>query len=299
MKLKGNDLKEKFKEQMQRIETLSRPFAVFLFEEGINESDSTELLNLFAQDNNLQGNIEMYKRLIEEGVNFEFFNLFTKYPDITTVEYAIAAEKKKMPAFELEKLIKDFPPYEIDEKIQNYVVETNSNGENYEVSETEENKDTSDNHDKENSEKQDEFKDEKKEEKNIEVIDEKPEKNLFTQTIEDLLGVPAETLETEEPDSNLECLVTSITAAISADKRKTNMINNLRRVVIIANRHIERLTEHLNKKQENENQIRMQMYQLMQERDEYKKKYEQLNKKINELTSLTALSPLGGIKEIE
>lgn len=43
---------------------------------------------------------------------------------------------------------------------------------------------------------------------------------MFTQTIEDLLGVSMDTLDHEEADGNLDTLVKSITDAILEDKRK-------------------------------------------------------------------------------
>lgn len=124
-----------------------------------------------------------------------------------------------------------------------------------------------------------------------------PDKNMFTQTIEDLLGVSMDTLDHEEADGNLDTLVKSITDAILEDKRKTNLINNLRRVVSIANKQIIRMTDKLNKCGAVENDLRGQIYNLSKERDDYKKKYNELNEKISELSSLVALT--GGIKRIE
>ena len=134
----------------------------------------------------------------------------------------------------------------------------------------------------------------------VEIIDHyKPhvEKNFFTQTIEDFLGVSTDTLENEELDGNLDNLVKSITDAISEDKRKTNLINNLRKIVILANKQVIRMTDRINNCAAVESELRNQIYYITQERDEYKKKYEDLNGKISELTSLASLT--GGVKRIE
>ena len=129
-------------------------------------------------------------------------------------------------------------------------------------------------------------------------IDEE-EKNFFTQTIEDLLGIPTETLEVEEKDGNLDSLVKSITDAISEDKRKTNLINNLRRIVILANKQIVRMTERMQNGASTEKALREQINKLTMERDDYKKKYDEISGKIGELSSIAALASIEGVKRIE
>ena len=57
------------------------------------------------------------------------------------------------------------------------------------------------------------------------------------------------------------------------------------------------MTDRINNCAAVESELRNQIYYITQERDEYKKKYEDLNGKISELTSLASLT--GGIKRIE
>ena len=112
-----------------------------------------------------------------------------------------------------------------------------------------------------------------------------------------MLGVSAFNQENEDVNSELETLVKLVMNAISEDKRKTDLINNLYRVINLANKQIIRATDRLGHCNAVENELRGQIYHLTQERNEYKKKYEELNDKIGELSSLAAFTR--GVKRIE
>ena len=301
MILKGNELKQKFNEQMQKIEVLSRDFAEFLSDKGIDESGAEEFLNYFASDSRLSEFETAYKDMLGEHIGIDYFKAVKSILNISDVIelyciFASIAWQKKMPVAEFVKILDGKEAFEIQEELEQYEPEPVEEEPQYEQEEVQpEQTETAD------EETVDEKTvDEKKQEPHIEIIDSyKPqvEKNFFTQMIEDLLGVSTETLQNEEQDGNLDNLVKSITDAISEDKRKTNLINNLRKIVILANKQLVLMTDRLNNGIAVENELRNQIYLITQERDEYKKKFEDLNSKISELTSLTAFT--GGTKRID
>lgn len=303
MVLKRFELKERYRNLIEKISINSRDFADFLLDKGVDESYAEELLNFFAADSNISKFSTTYKELLENGMGVEFFKAMKEIGNIDDLmdyypQCVLKAQEKNIPVNDFIRILSENELYELDDALDNYVPEEK-------IESTEEKSDIPSNvYEKENAPATE---DENKTESSgtnpnairIEVIDKnsRPEKNMFTQTIEDLLGISIDTLEQEEPDGNLDTLVKSITDAILNDKRKTNLINNLRRVVNIANKQVIRMTEKMNKCATTENELRAQIYKVSQERDEYKKKFEELNEKIGELSSLAALT--GGIKRIE
>lgn len=291
--LKGTELLSRFSEQMQKIESHSREFYKYLNENGINASCAESLLDYFADEWKAEYE-PIYKDLLKENVAADYLFAIRDIKNMDEMadyysNFALTAYEKKIPVDEFIKILNENKElYDIDEQLNSFELKEEPE-ESVEVSAAEEESV------RENNE---EIKEEKKEfHSEIVVHQEEPEKNFFTQTIEDLLGVSTDVLEQEEMDGNLDMLVKSITDAISEDKRKTNLINNLRRIVILANKQVGRMTDRLNKCYETESELRGQIYHLTQERDDYKKKYEELNSKIGELTSLTMLG--GGVKRIE
>lgn len=295
--LKGTDLLSKFGEQMQKIELHSRELYNHLCDNGLDLSCAESLLKYFSEDSSLQKYDSIYRGLLENNVDAGYFFAIKDIKNIDTLinsysDLAITANEKKMPVEEFKKILNENEElYDIEEKLDAF--ELKEEPEEIEEQPTPAEESVIDS--------KEELKEEQEDKKDIEseiiVRQEEPEKNFFTQTIEDLLGVSTDVLEQEEMDGNLDMLVKSITDAISEDKRKTNLINNLRRIVILANKQVGRMTDRLNKCSEIESELRGQIYHLTKERDDYKKKYEELNNKINELTSLTMLA--GGVKRIE
>lgn len=291
--LKGTELLSRFSEQMQKIESHSKEFYKYLNENGLNASCAESLLEYFADEWKAEYE-SIYKDLLKENVAADYLFAIRDIKNMDEMadyysNFALTAYEKKIPVDEFIKILNENKElYDIDEQLNSFELKEEPE-ESVEVSAAEEESV------RENNE---EIKEEKKEvHSEIVVHQEEPEKNFFTQIIEDLLGVSTDVLEQEEMDGNLDMLVKSITDAISEDKRKTNLINNLRRIVILANKQVGRMTDRLNKCYETESELRGQIYHLTQERDDYKKKYEELNSKIGELTSLTMLG--GGVKRIE
>lgn len=300
MILRENELKEHYSGLIEKINMKSRDFTEFLLDKGVEDSSAEELLNFLATDNDFHKFDSTYKELLENGAHVEFFKAVKEINNIDEIiDYytiaALKAQEKNIPVNEFVRILSESEAYELDDALDNYEVKEDKI--------TDENPASS-------SDKIDDEKTEKNE--NDEIVSEQKsnavrveilgssaqqDKNMFTQTIEDLLGVSMDTLDHEEADGNLDTLVKSITDAILEDKRKTNLINNLRRVVSIANKQIIRMTDKLNKCGAVENDLRGQIYNLSKERDDYKKKYNELNEKISELSSLAALT--GGIKRIE
>lgn len=296
MILKGNELREKFNEQMQKIEMISRDFAEFLNDKGIEESCAEEFLTYFASDNSLPELETAYKDMLGEHIGIEYFKAAKSISNISDIieiyeVFAVIAWQKKIPVAEFIKILDGKEAFEIQEELEQYIYEQEEENLQSEQKEVQ----------PEIKEKVYEEKvDEKKQEPHIEVVEpykSQVEKNFFTQMIEDLLGVSTDDLENEVHDGNLDNLVKSITDAISEDKRKTNLINNLRKIVILANKQLVLMTDRINNCAAVESELRNQIYCIAQERDEYKKKYEDLNSKISELTSLTAFT--GGTKRID
>lgn len=300
MILRENELKEHYSGLIEKINMKSRDFTEFLLDKGVEDSSAEELLNFLATDNDFHKFDSTYKELLENGAHVEFFKAVKEINNIDEIiDYytiaALKAQEKNIPVNEFVRILSESEAYELDDALDNYEVKE------YKI--TDENPaSSSDKTDDEKTEKNetDEIVSEQKSNAvRVEILGSsaQPDKNMFTQTIEDLLGVSMDTLDHEEADGNLDTLVKSITDAILEDKRKTNLINNLRRVVSIANKQIIRMTDKLNKCGAVENDLRGQIYNLSKERDDYKKKYNELNEKISELSSLVALT--GGIKRIE
>ena len=275
MILRGNELKERYSGLIEKINMKSRDFTEFLLDKGVEDSSAEELLNLLATDNDFHKFDSTYKELLENGAHVEFFKAVKEINNIDElIDYytiaALKAQEKNIPVNEFVRILSESEAY-----------------------------DKTDDEKTEKNETDEIVSEQKPNAVRVEILGSsaQPDKNMFTQTIEDLLGVSMDTLDHEEADGNLDTLVKSITDAILEDKRKTNLINNLRRVVSIANKQIIRMTDKLNKCGAVENDLRGQIYNLSKERDDYKKKYNELNEKISELSSLAALT--GGIKRIE
>lgn len=300
MILRGNELKEHYSGLIEKINMKSRDFTEFLLDKGVEDSSAEELLNLLATDNDFHKFDSTYKELLENGAHVEFFKAVKEINNIDEIiDYytiaALKAQEKNIPVNEFVRILSESEAYELDDALDNYEVKEDKITDENPASSS----DKTDDEKTEKNETDEIVSEQKPNAVRVEILGSsaQPDKNMFTQTIEDLLGVSMDTLDHEEADGNLDTLVKSITDAILEDKRKTNLINNLRRVVSIANKQIIRMTDKLNKCGAVENDLRGQIYNLSKERDDYKKKYNELNEKISELSSLAALT--GGIKRIE
>jgi hypothetical protein len=300
MILRGNELKERYSGLIEKINMKSRDFTEFLLDKGVEDSSAEELLNLLATDNDFHKFDSTYKELLENGAHVEFFKAVKEINNIDElIDYytiaALKAQEKNIPVNEFVRILSESEAYELDDALDNYEVKEDKITDENSASSS----DKTDDEKTEKNETDEIVSEQKPNAVRVEILGSsaQPDKNMFTQTIEDLLGVSMDTLDHEEADGNLDTLVKSITDAILEDKRKTNLINNLRRVVSIANKQIIRMTDKLNKCGAVENDLRGQIYNLSKERDDYKKKYNELNEKISELSSLAALT--GGIKRIE
>lgn len=300
MILRENELKEHYSGLIEKINMKSRDFTEFLLDKGVEDSSAEELLNFWATDNDFHKFDSTYKELLENGAHVEFFKAVKEINNIDEIiDYytiaALKAQEKNIPVNEFVRILSESEAYELDDALDNYEVKEDKITDENPASSS----DKTDDEKTEKNETDEIVSEQKSNAVRVEILGSsaQPDKNMFTQTIEDLLGVSMDTLDHEEADGNLDTLVKSITDAILEDKRKTNLINNLRRVVSIANKQIIRMTGKLNKCGAVENDLRGQIYNLSKERDDYKKKYNELNEKISELSSLAALT--GGIKRIE
>lgn len=300
MILRENELKEHYSGLIEKINMKSRDFTEFLLDKGVEDSSAEELLNFLATDNDFHKFDSTYKELLENGAHVEFFKAVKEINNIDEIiDYytiaALKAQEKNIPVNEFVRILSESEAYELDDALDNYEVKEDKITDENPASSS----DKTDDEKTEKNETDEIVSEQKSNAVRVEILGSsaQPDKNIFTQTIEDLLGVSMDTLDHEEADGNLDTLVKSITDAILEDKRKTNLINNLRRVVSIANKQIIRMTDKLNKCGAVENDLRGQIYNLSKERDDYKKKYNELNEKISELSSLVALT--GGIKRIE
>ena len=295
MNLEGGKLIEKYGELMNEIKLKSSRLSDFIMDEGLDENNAERLLKAFVADEDLNKHSSFYRQLIKDGTDIDYIEAVSKISNADEVEieyddykdFIAAASERKMPIEQFIQIVNSSEYINILDEIETAEIEK------VEPEKTE------------TDEKQEPAADENKtpsdsEEVHPEIIThtDDTEKNFFTQTIEDLLGIPTKTLENEEEDGNLDALVKSITDAISEDKRKTNLINNLRRVVILANKQVIRMTERIQASSSTEQILREQIGKLTAERDEYKKKYEEINGKISELSSLAALASTG-VKRIE
>lgn len=300
MILRENELKEHYSGLIEKINMKSRDFTEFLLDKGVEDSSAEGLLNFLATDNDFHKFDSTYKELLENGAHVEFFKAVKEINNIDEIiDYytiaALKAQEKNIPVNEFVRILSESEAYELDDALDNYEVKEDKITDENPASSS----DKTDDEKTEKNETDEIVSEQKSNAVRVEILGSsaQPDKNMFTQTIEDLLGVSMDTLDHEEADGNLDTLVKSITDAILEDKRKTNLINNLRRVVSIANKQIIRMTDKLNKCGAVENDLRGQIYNLSKERDDYKKKYNELNEKISELSSLAALT--GGIKRIE
>ena len=300
MILRENELKEHYSGLIEKINMKSRDFTEFLLDKGVEDSSAEALLNFLATDNDFHKFDSTYKELLENGAHVEFFKAVKEINNIDEIiDYytiaALKAQEKNIPVNEFVRILSESEAYELDDALDNYEVKEDKITDENPASSS----DKTDDEKTEKNETDEIVSEQKSNAVRVEILGSsaQPDKNMFTQTIEDLLGVSMDTLDHEEADGNLDTLVKSITDAILEDKRKTNLINNLRRVVSIANKQIIRMTDKLNKCGAVENDLRGQIYNLSKERDDYKKKYNELNEKISELSSLAALT--GGIKRIE
>lgn len=295
MNLDGKKVFEKYEELMNEIGSKSSTMFDFLKETGLDENNAERLLNYLVTDENLEKHSQYYMQLIKEGVDMDYIEAVDKIAKTDDVEiedyleFISIASEKQMPIEQFIQIVNDNSYSDILDKLKKTEVENIKN-----IKEAESKEQQEDASDKEESKSSDEN-------VHTEVIThvDEEEKNFFTQTIEDLLGIPTETLEVEEKDGNLDSLVKSITDAISEDKRKTNLINNLRRIVILANKQIVRMTERMQNGASTEKALREQINKLTMERDDYKKKYDEISGKIGELSSIAALASIEGVKRIE
>ena len=125
MILKGNELREKFNEQMQKIEILSRKFAEFLSDQGIDESDAEELMTYFASDNSLPEFQAAYKDMLGEHIGIDYFKAVKNISNIFDIIelysiFAGIAWQKKMPVGEFVKILDGKEIYEIEEDLEHY-----------------------------------------------------------------------------------------------------------------------------------------------------------------------------------
>lgn len=292
MNLDGKKVFEKYEELMNEIGSKSSTMFDFLKETGLDENNAERLLNYLVTDENLEKHSQYYMQLIKEGVDMDYIeavNKIAKTDDVEIedyLEFISIASEKQMPIEQFIQIVNENSYSDILDELKKTEVEN--------INEAESEEQQEDASDKEESKSSDEN-------VHTEVIThvDEEEKNFFTQTIEDLLGIPTETLEVEEKDGNLDSLVKSITDAISEDKRKTNLINNLRRIVILANKQIVRMTERMQNGASTEKALREQINKLTMERDDYKKKYDEISGKIGELSSIAALASIEGVKRIE
>lgn len=292
MNLDGKKVFEKYEELMNEIGSKSSTMFDFLKETGLDENNAERLLNYLVTDENLEKHSQYYMQLIKEDVDMDYIEAVDKIAKTDDVEiedyleFISIASEKKMPIEQFIQIVNENSYSDILDELKKTEVEN--------IKEAESEEQQEDASDKEESKSSDEN-------VHTEVIThvDEEEKNFFTQTIEDLLGIPTETLEVEEKDGNLDSLVKSITDAISEDKRKTNLINNLRRIVILANKQIVRMTERMQNGASTEKALREQINKLTMERDDYKKKYDEINGKIGELSSIAALASIEGVKRIE
>lgn len=292
MNLDGKKVFEKYEELMNEIGSKSSTMFDFLKETGLDENNAERLLNYLVTDENLEKHSQYYMQLIKEDVDMDYIEAVDKIAKTDDVEiedyleFISIASEKKMPIEQFIQIVNENSYSDILDELKKTEVEN--------IKEAESEEQQEDASDKEESKSSDEN-------VHTEVIThvDEEEKNFFTQTIEDLLGIPTETLEVEEKDGNLDSLVKSITDAISEDKRKTNLINNLRRIVILANKQIVRMTERMQNGASTEKALREQINKLTMERDDYKKKYDEISGKIGELSSIAALASIEGVKRIE
>ena len=295
MNLDGKKVFEKYEELMNEIGSKSSTMFNFLKETGLDENNAERLLNYLVTDENLEKHSQYYMQLIKEGVDMDYIEAVDKIAKTDDVEiedyleFISIASEKQIPIEQFIQIVNENSYSDILDKLKKTEVENIKN-----IKEAESKEQQEDASDKEESKSSDEN-------VHTEVIThvDEEEKNFFTQTIEDLLGIPTETLEVEEKDGNLDSLVKSITDAISEDKRKTNLINNLRRIVILANKQIVRMTERMQNGASTEKALREQINKLTMERDDYKKKYDEISGKIGELSSIAALASIEGVKRIE
>ena len=277
---------------MNEIGSKSSTMFDFLKETGLDENNAERLLNYLVTDENLEKHSQYYMQLIKEDVDMDYIEAVDKIAKTDDVEiedyleFISIASEKKMPIEQFIQIVNENSYSDILDELKKTEVEN--------IKEAESEEQQEDASDKEESKSSDEN-------VHTEVIThvDEEEKNFFTQTIEDLLGIPTETLEVEEKDGNLDSLVKSITDAISEDKRKTNLINNLRRIVILANKQIVRMTERMQNGASTEKALREQINKLTMERDDYKKKYDEISGKIGVLSSIAALASIEGVKRIE
>lgn len=299
MNLDGKKVFEKYEELMNEVGSKSSTMFDFLKETGLDENNAERLLNYLVTDENLEKHSQYYMQLIKEGVDMDYIEAVDKIAKTDDVEiedyleFISIASEKQMPIEQFIQIVNDNSYSDILDKLKKTEVENIKN-----IKEAESEEQQEDASDKEESKSSDENVHTEVHTEVITHVDEE-EKNFFTQTIEDLLGIPTETLEVEEKDGNLDSLVKSITDAISEDKRKTNLINNLRRIVILANKQIVRMTERMQNGASTEKALREQINKLTMERDDYKKKYDEISGKIGELSSIAALASIEGVKRIE
>ena len=296
MNLDGKKVFEKYEELMNEIGSKSSTMFDFLKETGLDENNAERLLNYLVTDENLEKHSQYYMQLIKEGVDMDYIEAVDKIAKTDDVEiedyleFISIASEKQMPIEQFIQIVNENSYSDILDELKKTEVEN--------IKEAESEEQQEDASDKEESKSSDENVHTEVHTEVITHVDEE-EKNFFTQTIEDLLGIPTETLEVEEKDGNLDSLVKSITDAISEDKRKTNLINNLRRIVILANKQIVRMTERMKNGASTEKALREQINKLTMERDDYKKKYDEISGKIGELSSIAALASIEGVKRIE
>lgn len=228
-----------------------------------------------------------YLGLLEQNAAVNYYMLVKNYMDkhSDVVDIVVRACNKKMPADILDKLLADNDSgFEVERAI-----------EEYEYHEKDKNTDEAEKEDviKNDNDSVKVKDDDEKEDKGVvnkemEVVT--AEKNAFTETVEDLMDDSIENITySENYDENLEKVVALLTASITSDRRKTHTINNLKKIVILAEKYSKRMEADLKKKTEEEQRLNSRIYELEGERDEYKEKYYALSKKISELTNISSV----------
>lgn len=307
MLLKGYDFRTRFNLKIEKISMKSRELADNLVSVGVDDSYADELLDYLSGDGYSGRFAEMYKDLVKKGLRPEFFralNRIDNAEDYTDVYAAAAliAQNNDITVEDFIQVVKNNEPFEVEDALKSFG-ESQAGSKDYSDNVSESAEDDTENSELENSQTDNKVSDdENSSASDTEVItnvqkSELQENNMFAQAVEDLLGVSAFNQENEDVNSELETLVKLVMNAISEDKRKTDLINNLYRVINLANKQIMRATDRLGHCNAVENELRGQIYHLTQERNDYKKKYEELNDKIGELSSLAAFTR--GVKRIE
>lgn len=210
-----------------------------------------------------------YLELINSNATIEYYECVKKYP--TELDTIIMALNNKITATEIKNVLSKYSGYEAEyeaEKIISEMVQSQPD-----LEKTSSNIDTFDKNKTDEAIISTEY-----------TVNEN-EKNIFTDTIENFVDI-----EDEEVDSNLEQMTVLLTKFITEDREKTHKINDLKRIVILAEKYSKKMEKELKNKNELEIQLKNKIKEIENERDDYKEKYLKINNKINELKELSSIS---------